>query len=269
MGVIMEAGYSLPGGDEPLVNARIAHSGNWHTVSTVTASTTATDYFADGPDNSLTYEKWKPTALPADWEADFGSNKVSDYCIIAAHTLGTNACNIKIQKWDGVSAWDDIIGTTAITDDMPIFCIFAPVTIDQLRVRVTSGSGNPTIGVIKFGSALQMPQAIYGGHSPIDLARQTELRSNYSETGEFLGRTKQRSMLSSSFQWSHLTAAWVRTNIPTLQTAVESEPFCIAWRPETFSEVAYGQTDSVPQPSNTGAKDLMSLSLDMRARAYD
>jgi len=265
MGVVFEAGYTLPGGDEPLTHARIAHSGNWLSGGTVTASSTATDFFADGPTNSLTYEKWKGTAA-ATWEYDHGGASECDYCVIGAHTMGTDGATFTVQYWDGAT-WQNVSPATSPADNMPIMVIFAPETRQRWRLNITAGT--PEIGVIKFGKALQMQRALYGGHAPLDLSRQTILRSTYSESGEFLGRTKQRTYFETSFQWDNLTAAWVRTNWRPLQVAIACDPFFIAWRPGDFSEVGLVQTEQTPIPSNQGQRDLMSVSLSVRGYGYD
>lgn len=267
MGVIFQTGYTLPSGDEPLINARIAHSGNWFTGGTIAASDTATGYFAAAPDVSLTYEKWRPATIPATWQTDLGAPVEVDYCVIGAHTLGTNGNTLQVQYWNG-TGWTGVIAATVIADDMTIMAIFAPLTKQIWRISITNGTA-PTVGVVKFGKSMQMPAAIYGGHSPLDMARQTITRSNYSETGEFLGRTKQRSYASTSFSWAYLTAAWVRANWRPFQRAIEAEPFVIAWRPSTFSEVALCQVDQVPVPSNMGVNDFMSVDMSVRARGYD
>lgn len=267
MGVIFQTGYSLPGGDQPLTHARIAHSGNWLAGGTATASTTATGYFADAPKSSLTYERWKPTTLAATWEYDHGSAATCDYCVIAAHNMGTNGNTLQIQYWNGTS-WTGVIPSTAITDDMAVMAIFGQQTRQLWRIQISNGTA-PEIGVVKFGLAMQMPRPIYGGHAPLDLSRQTVLRSNYSETGEFLGRTKQRVQMATGFSWQHMTAAWVRSNWRPFQKALEAEPFVIAWRPETFSEVALCQVDAVPVPQNMGIRDLMSVEMQVRALAHD
>ena len=267
MTVIFQTGYSLPGGDEPLTNARIAHSENWLAGGTASGTTAAAGFFLNAPLNSLTYERWKPNSLGANWQYDHGSTAECDYCCIAAHTMGTNGNTLQVQYWNG-SGWSGLMVPTAITDDSPIMVIFAPQTRQLWRIAITNGTA-PEVGVVKFGKALQMPQAIYGGHTPIDLARQTILRSNYSETGEYLGRTKQRTYLATSFDWQHLKAAWVRTHWPSMQRAVEAEPFFIAWRPVDFPAVGYCQTDEVPVPTNMGLRDFMSVSLGVRGRGYD
>ncbi len=267
MGVIFETGYSLPGSDEPTTHARIAHSANWQSGGTIAASTTATGFFADAPDNSLTYEKWQPSALPATWENDFGSANITDYCCIAGHTLGTNGNTLQVQYHNG-STWVDIINE-AIADDEPIFCIFEPLTRQRFRINISNGTA-PSVAVVRFGSALQMQRAIYGGVTPIKMNRNTTVRSTKSELGQWLGRTKIRNNLSGSFAWSHLTASWVRTNIEPFIQAVEQEPFFIAWRPATFTDVSYCWTNQNPKgPSHSGPVDLMSFDINVEALGYE
>lgn len=267
MTVILETGYTLPSGDRPLTHARIAHSLNWLFGGTVSASSTATGFFANGPLNTLTYERWKPSTVAATWEYDHGSAVECDYCCIAAHTMGTNGNSIQVQYFDGAN-WIDASPVVPITTDEPIMCIFEPETRQEWRVSITEGTP-PEIGVIKFGASLQMEQPIYAGVAPIPMARQTILRSNYSETGEYLGRTKQRTHLVASYAWEHLSSNWVRANWPNLQSAIETEPFWLAWRPATFGDVGFCQVDQVPIPSNMGINDLMSVSMSVRARGYE
>lgn len=268
MTVILENGYSIGGGDEPLTHARIAHSENWKSGGTVTASTTDADYFEDAPNNTLTYERWKPTAAPATWEYEHGSSRNIDYCAIAAHDLGSTGSTIKAQYYNG-SSWVNLCDATLIEDDSPIFIIFSTVNAQRYRVRIDSYSSAPEIGVIKFGVALQMQRPLFGGHKPIDWARSTVLRTNFSETGEFLGRSKQRTFKETVYEWSHLTTAWITSNWGEMQKAVENEPFWIAWRPSDYAGVAFGVTDQSPEPSNMGINDLMQVSLSVRARGYD
>lgn len=267
MTVIFESGYSLPSGDQPLTHARIAHTLNWLSGGTVSASSTATDYFADAPTNTLTYERWKPSSLAATWEYDHGSAAQCDYCCIAAHTMGTNGNTLEVQYHNG-SSWVDLIAATSLSSDAPIMVIFEPETRQRWRIRISNGTA-PEIGVVKFGSAMQLERPIYGGHSPAPMARQTILRSNYSETGEYLGRAKQRTYLTTQYDWQHLTSSWVRFNWPSFQLAIEAEPFWLAWRPQTFGDVVFAQVDQVPVPQNMGIRDLLSVTLDVRARGYE
>lgn len=292
MTVIYSAGYVLPGGDLSLKNARICHSLNWLSGGSVdvwdgsdllmetgehllledatlilleSVNATATDYFPAAPLNTMTGERWKPTAVPATWEYNHGSAQTVDYAALAGHTL--TGCTIRFEYWSG-AAWVALTPDTAITDNGPLLALFPPVSAAQWRLYIVSGPV-PEIAVIKFGRALQMEVPFYGGHTPIDLGRKTILKSTFSESGEYLGRSRLRVMLGTSFAWQHLTAAWVRANWPTLQKAVETEPFWIAWRPSQYGEVGYCQTDAVPVPENMGIRDLMSVEMTVRGLAYD
>lgn len=412
----MQVGYSLPGSDEPLTHARIAHAGNWLANGAAVASDTDAAYFADGPLNSLTYEKWSPfanvLAAPEDFEdaewaktgvtvsgalvtenTSTGQHKVQDsaisftavahtlsvdvkasgrheirliaqdgvttfaayfdlndmsvgtavnatgsikhlgggkyrcsiaftpasgtgnvqillsngsettsytgdgvsgvnlyeawlseaaatweyahtkssscdYICIGAHTLGSDGATFKVQYHNG-STWADLCAAQSPTDDSPIYAIFAPVTASRFRLNISSFAKSPKVGIFKAGLSLQMERPIYGGHVPLVMSRQTTLRSNYSETGEFLGRTKQRVQLTSSFSWQHLSATWVRANWPGFQTAIETEPFFIAWRPGTFTDAGLCQVDATPAPTNMGIRDLMSVDVEVRGYGHD
>jgi len=198
----------------------------------------------------------------------FAAQEADAFCL-AAHNLGSSGARLIFQHDSNEDdTWTTVGSDTQVSDNSPIMCIFAPVTSARWRISVQR-CALPKIAVLHVGKALQMQQPLYGGHSPLDMARQTVMRSNYSETGEFLGKSKQRTYFQTEFAWSHLTASWVRTNWRPFQKAVETEPFFIAWRPDAFSEVGYCQTDSVPIPSNMGVRDYMSVSLSVRGLGYD
>lgn len=266
MAVLFQDGYTLPSGDQPLKHARIAHARNWY-AGTPSASSTATGYFAAAPDNSDTYEKWKPTSLPATWEIDLGSARDVDYCCIGAHNMGTNGNTLEVQYWNG-SAWADLIAATAVTDNSAIFCIFSTENAQVFRIRVTNGTA-PEIGVIRFGEALQMPQALFAGHTPAPFGRVADIRAPRSVSGEFIGRYITRRFLQTEYQWTHLTNTWVRTYWGDFQRAVETDPIFIAWRPGSYGDCIYGTIDQPPAPSNMGVKDFMQVGFGITARSND
>lgn len=266
MSIFIPGGYALPGGAYPLTHARIIHARNWLAGGVVTASTTATDYFADAPTNSLTYERWKPTGATATWEYNHGTPATVDSCGIAAHTLATAGSTVVVQYWNG-SAWVNV-ASGLIPDDGPVMFLFAPVSAQVWRISIT-GSAAPEIGVIRFARALQMERPFFGGHTPVNYGRQVVLRSNYTETGEYVGRSRNSVMLTTSCAWQHLSQTWVDANWPSLQRAIETEAFFIAWRPAESQMVAFAQSDETPAPQTMGIRDLYAVELKFRALAYD
>lgn len=266
MGIFIPGGYALPGGAFPLTHARIIHARNWLSGGTVSASTTATDYFAAAPTNSLTYERWKPTAITATWEYNHGSAATVDSCAIAAHTFATNGNTVAVEYWNG-SAWVEVARGTP-TDNGPLLILFAAISAQRWRISITGGTA-PEVGVVRFARALQMPRPFFGGHTPVDFGRQVVLRANYTETGEYVGRSRQSVMLTTSCAWQHLPQDWVLANWPAMQRAIETEAFFIAWRPSESQMVAFAQSDETPAPQTMGLRDFYTVELKFRALAYD
>jgi hypothetical protein len=245
-----------------LTHARIGyakHSG------TITASTAAGGFPATAADNALTYSFWKPLALPATWEIDYGEIKAIDYVGIAAHEFDVNGNTVALQVWNG-SAWVSIASTSP-TDNSPLVFIFDELTVSKVRLSITGGAA-PRVGVIYTGTALVMERAIYDGHSPINLSSVTGYTTNISESGQWLGRSVKSQGMATSYQWSNLTAVWYREYFQPFVLSAKTQPFFIAWRPETFpDETAYCWTRQDIKPTNSGGRDLMSVTLNAEGLA--
>lgn len=251
----------------PLTHARIGYD-NFVPRSTVTATTEDTGFPADAVQRQTTWERWKPTALPATLSIDSGTSPsgTGSYIGIAAHTLGSSSATVVIEYSVNNTDWTTI-ETLEPADNSAIMVIFPEVQAQYWRI-VVSGSTIPNIGSVYIGEVLEMERPIYGGHSPINLSRQTVVRPTESEKGQWLGRSVIRYGLQTSFDWNNLTAAWYRANFDPFVKEARFHPFFIAWRPADFpKEVAYGWTSQDIQPSNSGTRDLMSVSISVSAYA--
>ena len=204
----------------------------------------------------------------ATWDLSMYDALPGDVFCIAGHNIGEGNGRLTFLHDSNEDTTYTSIGTASPTSNMPLMFLHEGITSPEWRVTVDR-CPLPEIAVIRVGKALQMERPFYGGHAPLHMARQTVLRSNMSESGEFLGRTKQRTFGATAIAWDNLTAAWVRTNWRPFQRATETEPFFIAWRPSSFSEVGYCQLDSVPIPENKGVRDLMSVEMAVRSLGYD
>jgi hypothetical protein len=268
MATFFPPGYALPVGDAPLTHARMLHARNWFAGGTVAASDTAAEFFAAGPLNSMTYERWQPATLGATWTYDHGSAVLGDAACIAAHSIGTSGATLEVLTSTDGTTFTSRIGPIIPADDEAIWCVLPPVTARYWRIALT-GLVRPTIGAIRFGRALQFPQPMFAGHTRVRFARQTQLRTNTSESGEFLGRSVQRVSRPTSYQWQHLPRAWVEANWPALQRAVEAQPFWLTWRPDDYGDVGYFVTDAVPQAATMGVRDYYQAGIDVRGYSHD
>jgi hypothetical protein len=245
----------------PLSHSRIGHQ-SYTRTGTVTASSEAVDFPADAPLNELTYEFWRPTALPATWTLDAGSSVAVNYFGIAAHTLGTSGNTVTIQSSPDNTTWTTIDSITP-TDNSPIMFLFASVTAEYYRIEITGGA-IPSVGVVYIGTVLEMLRPCYAGLTPISLSRDTVIRPNRSEGGQWLGRSVIRSGSSMSVNYSNLDNAWVRSTFRDFINDAVTYPFFFAWRPDNYSEdVGYVWVSEDIKPSNSGTRDLMNVSIQM------
>lgn len=268
MAVVIQSGFSPA---RPLTHARILHQTITRT-GTLLASGEQAGFEADAALNSLTYEFWRPDVLPATWRIDAGAAVWVDAVGIAAHTLGFDGASVKPQWSDDDVAWNDItgIGAHAATADGPVLFLFAAQSHRYWRIEVT-GMDVPSIGVIFIGAALAMPRPIYGGHSPLDLSRQTVIRPQRSERGQFLGRSIVRGGFTADYAWRHLTPDFYRDEFDGFVEDARRYPFFLAWRPSTFPEsVGYVWSGQDISPSNMGiGRGLMSVSLSVEGLGID
>lgn len=232
----------------------------------VTASSSADNFPAASVKTSMTYERWLAEETDSDpWiEIDLGAAVDIDYIAVGAHTLGSARATASVYA--GVSS-DPMteIGLLTTTTDNACFLIFDEQPIRYIKIVLSTAA---EIGVIYAGRKLVMPRQMYGGHSPITLSRDTEVRPNVSVTGEFLGRAVYRRGFATTYAWQHLPATWYRAEFePFVEHAIHS-PFFIAWNPITFpDEAAYAWTDGDIIPTNMGIRDLMSVRFNVRAIA--
>ena len=211
-----------------------------------------------------------PNAAPgvSTWEYYFYGDQEVDYVVLGGHNMGYFCGTLNIQKSDGMGGWVNIISAQGtIEDNSAIYCIFEPVTVDAIRVRMVNM--NPYVSTIWTGKSLQMPRPIFGGHVPSSFSRITEFRTNESESGEFLGRTRIRQYRGENFQWNHIENTWMADNWPDLQIASEEDPMFIAWRPDAYGDVSFMNVAASAIPENMGIRKLMTVGLEGKGLGHD
>lgn len=256
----------ISGGWSPVTDGKHARicwdAYNIQGAGIMSASTSATGFGVDALENPLTYDKWKPTALPA-WAAlDIGGiSSGVDYVGIAAHTL--EGFTVKIQSSTDNVSWTDRSAAVVPTDNSAMLFLFNSVVARYWRVYIT-GTGIPSIGVVYFGESLEMERTIYAGVTPITLSRNTVISNNKSDSGNFLGRSLVRRGYTGSAAFKNLTSDFYRTYFDPFVRSARQYPFFFAWRPSVFTaDVAYCWTEQDIAPSNNGTRSLMDVSFDM------
>jgi len=259
MAVLIENNVTLP---EP-THARIG----WRDVITsLAASSAASDAPASSALSWQTYERWRPTASPATLTATFDTAPV-EYIGIGAHTLSeADSVTFEMQV-DG--AWEEITpgaieGMEAADNEAIMLLVQRREGCTGVRVTFSYSGTAPTIGKIAAGRVLTMARPFYSGHAPAMLSRNTRKQPNVSEGGEWLGASIIRQGRSTSVNWDHLKAAWYRLHFDPFVHHARQYPFFFAWNPARFPDCLYAMATGDISPSNMGIRDLMSVSMGIK-----
>jgi len=261
MGIVISSGLVLGVDDSilPLDHPRIMYDDILR-GAVLTPSTEAVGFEAINVNDYLTYDFWRPTALPATLEVETEEARPVDYVLIAAHTLGSAATSVLAQYHNGAT-WVTFGENLQVLpgSNLPVVFLFEEVMSNRFLFTFT-GSEIPSIGVVMMGRALAVERKLYRGHTPIMLGRKTTIRPSRSENGQWLGRSIRREGVATEIALSNLTASWVREKLDPFIESARVYPFGWAWRPADFpAEVAYCWTLADIKPVNTGPRDLMGV----------
>lgn len=218
----------------------------------VTASSEATGSPADAVLRPDTAERWEPTAADASLTINLGATRTVSYVGIAAHTLGSVGTSVTVLG-----------ETISPSGDEPILLLTTEQSVSSITLDLT---GDPAqVGVVYVGEILEMMRPVYGGHSPGPLSRDTTMKRSLSRGGQFLGQQIRRKGYSTGFSFNNLDPDWYRDSFDPFVEHARRYPYFVAWRPTRYpEEVMYGWTQDDIQPSNSGTRDLVDVSFDVR-----
>lgn len=251
------SGYTL-GSNQPLNHARILWS---PLAGTVTGGGTDPALAA----NDYTFQRWTLGTLPATWTLETAADAEVDTLFIAAHNLAGQTVTVETSSTTGGAFTTR--ATVNPTDNSTIAVMFntgagAAHVIRRVRITASGAATDVQIGIIRWGKALQMTQAVFSGVKPIGLSRAVETRHAISETGQWLGRTIQRQASMSQMDWAHLDDAWYKATFQPFALSLPQAPFGLIQNPLRMPEsVAWCWTDAAPAPEYMGLRNLMQVSL--------
>lgn len=229
-----------------------------------------------GWDNELILSTVEPaeaavTLIPTTWERYrtagtmtvtylVGASFLLDYVGLAGHNFAGKTVVIEYSQSEAADDWVEIYNDIPADNRAIMALLGYDVLVAVLRVRVTVDGADNELAVVYAGAALQMPREIYGGHRPINMARQTEYTGNMSDRGQWLGRNVMRQGLRTAYEWHFLRPDWIRDYFEPFAVSAVTTPFFIAWRPEGYpTEVAYGCTNEDISPVNIGQNFYMNV----------
>lgn len=222
------------------------------TESNVSASSSSPGFPANSAVIPLTYEQWRPDSLPATWTVETDIPRAVDAVGIYSPNIATVGAAVKIEySFNGVD-WV-AVSEFAASNNNAILVTFDEVLAKFWRLNVSAQNGIPEFSAIYVGKALQMQRQVYGGLTPVTMARKTKYNNNRSDKGQFLGRSIIREGTAFNISWRHLTPDWYRNFFDPFAKRAREYPFFLSWYPEKYpSEVSYCWTTDDITPTNMG-----------------
>jgi hypothetical protein len=173
-----------------------------------------------------------------------------------------------IHQYHIADDWVDITQDAIPENDNAIIRYFDNTNYAQYRLKLIPDETAPQVAHIKLGAALVLPQSIYVGHSPVTLNRRTDIVTNTSENGQFLGRIEKRRYLQTSVSMTHIEPDFYRDSVDPFVEHAETGTFFFAWRPVGYpKEIGYGWTGGDVAPENQMPNGMMQFSFNMKAVA--
>lgn len=214
-----------------------------------------------------TYERYRPTAGAKTIKFQLSTSAEIDFIGIAAHNAGTQdgGVDITVKYATTIGGALTDIDNIQFDNNQARMILFTAVTVAEVAITFNASTAGLELGVLYAGKALEMQRGIYGGHDPITLNAKTEYQSTMSESGQFLGRTITREGIEANYSWKHLTPEWYRENFQPFVQSAKRLPFFMMWRPDTYTDTAFGYTTKDISPSNmSGGARLLEVSFNMK-----
>lgn len=168
--------------DAENVNEALLLYNNVFEEGTIT-STPGTDH--ENAIEDTTFDYWITGPPNSKLKVSLGAGYTCDCVGVAAHTMGTDGASFRVQHSSDGMSWTGATSLISPLTDETIMVKFKPVTADYWRFMITTA--DTTIGVVKLGEALKMPNGVLSGHTAINHANRIKLLTNNSVGGHFLG----------------------------------------------------------------------------------
>lgn len=232
------------------------------TVSSIAATSEESGYPATNLANPATHLGWRATSTALQDLTVSSLSMPISYIAIAKHNLGSAQCPVQVDVAD--PTYRTVAGPVLLPDDTPAIFVFPEATPTDARLRIDTGSEAPRVSVLYCGNALQVERRIYANHTPLKYAREIDVMSGLSESGNFLGRIVTRERRAAPVKFSLIDPDWYRENFDPFLISAKESPFFFAWRPATYPrEAGFAWLTNDPKPVPEPPSNLVGIELQL------
>jgi hypothetical protein len=228
------------------------------TATNVDAESDA-DFPASNVANPSTALKWKhdttdsPVSAIEYFRVDISQSNPINYVAIAGHNFGSQGIAVGLELASfgspvggAESAFEPLIPA----DDGPIVFLFTEREVEEIRIVFIPTSTAAEMAVVRAGIYTQLEEGIQAAHTPLPLARVSEVMNGKSENGAFLGRVVISEGLVSTATITNIEEDFVIDEVIDFLAFASEFPFFWLWSPTTYpDQTAFAWLENDPQPS--------------------
>lgn len=231
---------------------------NLVTVSNVDAESDS-DFPASNVANPATSLKWKhdatdsPVSAIEYFRVDVSQSDLISYVAIAGHNFATGGIAVGLE----LASFNSPVGGAASLlepqipdDDGPIVFLFTAQEVEEVRIIFVPTSTTAEMAVVRTGLYTQLEDGIQASHTPLTMARVSEVMNGKAENGAFLGRVVISEGLRSAASIQNMDEDFVIDELLDFLEFAAEFPFFWIWAPLTYpDETAFAWLNNDPQPS--------------------
>jgi hypothetical protein len=210
-----------------------------------------TDFFAPAATGTYHITLTMPTTTNADCMAFFRQD------------LHLNAGSIVLQYWDG-AAWQDATSTILPANDKPQIFYFDTISASMWRFEIDS-TVIASIGALFVGEHMALEVGVWKGFTPPIFARNNNMITSMSQSGQFIGRSIVSNAGSLSLTAEFQSLGFMRDEwLPFIKHA-ELKPFFFTWNDDNFPlEDSFAWLDQTNTSASNQTFNRMSATIKMR-----
>lgn len=251
--------------------------------STVTAAAVADDSPVSDTDhpvanlgNTSTYLRFQQDTPAEDFYIQTllpGTSDV-DYVAFAGHNFGSLQRALQLYgalslDMNGDPVYSALTNEMTVGNNTPLLFRFTPAPYIALKLVVKSTVGGADdiarAAVMYAGKLLVLERKIQVSFTPLPYGRNSDVNTNRSERGQFLGRVLTSAWVETSATIMYLSPSWYRSDMDDFLEAAQTEPFFFAWAPLSYpKEVGYAWCLENPRPEIHEPTGYIQVTLSMQ-----
>lgn len=217
--------------------------------------------------NQNTNNLWKSGSTAEQLVTVSSLDGETDSVNIARHNLGSAAVLVSVETLTAEpgAVFTEVFAPVYLADDSPAILRFAKGYYTDVRLRLVPTATAPQIGILYVGALTALKPGLEPGFVPLSRAKNYEVYSGRSTSGEYLGAIITGGGLQSSASIRDIDPDFYGDVVaPFLESANLFEPFFFAWSPDAYpSEVAFAWLTSPALPNISRNTLHVDISLSM------